>query len=81
MKRLIVGVCFGLPLILWAQQPQTPLPARDTTTVADLFDRLGRCHSTIEDERRYQERLIARIRELEQQKGALEARLKTEGSK
>ena len=69
---LLLTGCFvcGLVIPLFAQ---SKLPERDTTTVGDLFERLGRCSSSLSDEQKYEEKLAARIRELEKTVAFLQA--------
>lgn len=59
---LVCGVALAMP-----RQGQSSLPPRDATTVADLFERLGRCTNTVSEEQKYQEKLVARIHELEKE--------------
>lgn len=73
--RLLEGECAILAFVIiaiifvsrWllAQQPAPSLPQRDQYSIADLRDLVAACYIDLDSERKYEAKLVARIRQLE----------------
>jgi hypothetical protein len=70
MKRLLL-LLIAVPLL--AQQPAAPLPQRDQPTIQTLKDQIADCAINSKAQADYENKLVARIRELEKQVADLKA--------